>query len=554
MRETADESVTVACPLSLASPHQCSLEPNTGEFFCDKHGSFCTSMVPGMAREVASELAVAFRPFIPLPPLRPAAPEPARLGDYLPNCLAGWIEDSAERLNVPPSMIAGPLLVALAGVVGRSHRIRPKALDDWSVYPILWGAVVAPSGAGKSPALDVALDGIARLESSYREAWAADRPQVEAHLERLRAQVAALKERLRQSHGGNRSKNKGEAESADDLERELAATLSELEVEERTSKPRRLRTSDATIEKLGELMIENPRGLLLFRDELAGWIAALDRADRPADRAFFLEAWQGSGSHYVDRIGRGSQFVPALAASVLGGIQPCKLEPLVSGSAGDGFLPRFQILVWPEERSARPYLDRRPLAAEADRARCAVRLLDEAAASALQTEGRTLSFDPIAQELFIATSEDLDREVRATEAPALREHLAKYQRLLPAIALLLQLVDDPCSNAVGIAAAKRALHWLTLLREHAGKVYAHVARPDLAAAHALAAKIKAGAVENGAPVRSIYRAGWSGLADSGTVAAGFELLEHHGYVSRRVEYPETGGRPSARIWVNPRGW
>jgi len=301
-------------------------------------------------------------------------------------------------------------------------------------------------------------------------------------------------------------------------------------------------------------MIENPRGLLVYRDELSGWIASLDRADRPGDRAFFLEAWQGSGSHYVDRIGRGSQYVPALAASVLGGIQPCKLEPLVSGSAGDGFLPRFQILLWPEERPARPYLDRRPKTAEAQRASRAVSLLDEAAASALTTEGRTLSFDGEAQELFAATSEDLDREVRATVAPALREHLAKYQRLLPAIALLLQVVDDPHANAVGIVAARRGLHWLALLQTHAAKVYATVARPDLAAAHALAAKIKAGSIENGAPVRLIYRAGWSGLADPGAVADALALLEHHGYVARRMEYPESGGRPSARIWVNPRGW
>jgi len=203
----------VACPLSLAAPHSCTLDVGAGFYECRSHGHFYLSELPALAREVAVELSTAFRPWTPLPPIRSAAPEPENIADYLPESLAGWVEDSADRLNVPLTMIAGPLLVALAGLVGRSHRIRPKALDDWSVYPILWGAIVAPSGAGKSPALDVALAPIESLEAGYREAWANDRARTEAQLEGLRARVAALKERLRQSHGGNRKKADAEGDN-----------------------------------------------------------------------------------------------------------------------------------------------------------------------------------------------------------------------------------------------------------------------------------------------------------------------------------------------------
>ncbi|GAA5105678.1 hypothetical protein GCM10023261_05280 [Bartonella jaculi] len=46
----------------------------------------------------------------------------------------------------------------------------------------------------------------------------------------------------------------------------------------KTSMPR-LIINDATIEKLGELLQENPRGLLLVRDEFAGFFAKMENKD-----------------------------------------------------------------------------------------------------------------------------------------------------------------------------------------------------------------------------------------------------------------------------------
>jgi hypothetical protein len=55
---------------------------------------------------------------------------------------------------------------------------------------------------------------------------------------------------------------------------------------------RRFKTNDSTIEKLGELLRENPAGILVSRDELVGLIATWDREGREGDRTFFLEAWK----------------------------------------------------------------------------------------------------------------------------------------------------------------------------------------------------------------------------------------------------------------------
>jgi hypothetical protein len=79
--------------------------------------------------------------------------------------------------------------------------------------------------------------------------------------------------------------------------------------------------SDVTIEKLGELLIENPRGLLMFRDEVFGLLDSLEREDRVADRAFLMQAWNGSDTAEVDRIGRGARFIPGACLGLVGGVQ-----------------------------------------------------------------------------------------------------------------------------------------------------------------------------------------------------------------------------------------
>src|SRR5215207_6672154 len=79
--------------------------------------------------------------------------------DYrmLPDAFRGWVEDVAERMQVPPDFVATPLMVAFSAVVGRKVGVRPKTYDDWLVVANLWGAIVGSPGLLKSPALKEAL-------------------------------------------------------------------------------------------------------------------------------------------------------------------------------------------------------------------------------------------------------------------------------------------------------------------------------------------------------------------------------------------------------------
>ena len=144
--------------------------------------------------------------------------------------------------------------------------------------------------------------------------------------------------------------------STDQLRDELVELQKERAA--RKLRERRYKTNDPTVEKLGELMKENPNGLLLIRDELSGWMRSLEKEGREGDREFYLESWNGTNSYSVDRIARGTIHIPALCLSVVGGIQPGKLQKYVAealqGSWGDdGLLQRFQLIVYPSWRGAR---------------------------------------------------------------------------------------------------------------------------------------------------------------------------------------------------------
>lgn len=95
-------------------------------------------------------------------------------------------------------------------------------------------------------------------------------------------------------------------------------------------------TSDAGPEVLHQILAqpENAHGIMIFKDELTGIVARMADQDRGAAlRAFMLAGWNGAQSFVVDRIGRGENLrVDKCCISVMGGIQPGKIAPLVDGA------------------------------------------------------------------------------------------------------------------------------------------------------------------------------------------------------------------------------
>jgi putative DNA primase/helicase len=409
----------------------------------------------------------------------------------------------------------------------------------------------------KTHAVSEGLKHIRRLEADSADAYEADGSSRESAQTRIKVEMETLQSAMKAALA---SESKSEADA---LQQQLTKMIDQRD--ESAAPARRYLTQDATVEKLGVMLSENPRGLLICRDELAGWLRTMEKAGREADREFYLEAWNGTGGFNVDRIGRGSTRIPALTLSLCGGIQPGKLERYISeaigeGEGADGLLQRVQLLVWPDDSSFPEWEASQewPDKAANTRAwevyrRLSVIELPESGDG--ESQGiPALHFDSEAQELHTAWRSELETRLRieTVHTPAFEAHLSKYRSLAPALALIYYLAELPAGSPFGeitIGALKKALALSEFLETHARKVFAAELNPGLESAFQLSQKIKSGAVVDGCTVRDIYRHEWTGLRNARETYAAVEILEQYGWL--RIETQDTGRGAKGTLSIHP---
>ena len=483
----------------------------------------------------------------------PTAP-PFDADALLPRPLGEFVLDEANRMPCSPDYIAAALIVALGSVVGARCGIKPKRRDDWIVIPNLFGGVVGDPASKKTPAINKVLCFLDRLEAAeagkYAEALKVHEAEMAAHEARQAALRAAMKK------AALAGKGKGDGLKMD-------AAVSDMQELREPEAPheRRFKSNDATIEKLGDMLTRNPAGLLVFRDELVGLLSGWEREGREADRAFYLEGWNGTGSFNIDRIGRGSLFVRNMCLSVFGGIQPelltKYLATITSSLDNDGRIHRFQVLVYPEP-APWAWCDRHPVRG----AREAVRdLFDRLAAFDPVQDGATaaddfmklpsFAFDDAAQEVFIEWSSELHRQRIINEQnPLLRQHLAKFEKLFCALALILHLAEGGI-GAVQATSAVRAAAWCQYLEGHARRIYALVDAAKVGTACMLGRRLAEGKLEDGFTARDVVRKGWTGIGSTVQAETALTILEEHGWV-QSADINDQPGRPTTRYFINPR--
>jgi hypothetical protein len=489
----------------------------------------------------------------PVPNEAPPVPafDAARL---LPAPILPWISDIAARSQAPIEYVAIGALTSMAGVVGRQLAIRPKRYDDWTVVPNLWGLGVGRAGIMKSPAMGETQRPLERMAAQAREAHQVAMRDYEFQLEEAKALKDIAKAKLRAALK--------DGAPTDEIKRAFEQPLPEPPTE------RRYVVNDATVEKLGEILNENPHGVLIFRDELAGFLRTMDREGHENDRAFYCEAWNGNGAYTYDRIGRGTVHIEAACVSILGGIQPGPLHAYMreifgDGRSDDGLIQRFQLIVFPDVSSEWHNVDQWPNTTAKARAFEIFQKLAELDGTQLGAEQDGsgmpfLRFTPEAQDVFDAWRAALEHRLRADtdEHPAVVSHLAKFRSLMPSLALVLHLVecvDRGAGGAVSVEVTRRAVAWCTCLEAHARRVYHSVTNGPAVALVALSKKIKAGKLPNPFRARLILRSGWAGLIDANDVFAAIEVLCELHWL-RRVEIGAggRGGRPTVEYQVNPR--
>jgi uncharacterized protein DUF3987 len=354
--------------------------------------------------------------------------------EVLPWRVLWFVQEAADALGVDPALVAGPCLATLAGCIGNRRRIVIKP-GTWNEACVLWITIVMRSGSRKTPANGLVLEHLHTLEAAEIEAETARRTKYEE-------QMQEWKDAPKDKRG---------------------------ELPEKPEPAIRLLVSDTTVEALLWLHSRSPLGLLLHRDELAGWLRSFDqyRGGKGSDAQTWTELHQGMPC-LIDRKGSGTLSVPRAAVSIVGGVQPELLRNALCGEhLYDGVASRVLFMAPPEK--PKQWSEK----TVSDRARQEwAGLLDDLLALQQNDDGTPvdLPMSAEAKEVWISYyGEHAQRE--AEEEGPLRAAMSKLEATTARLALVIQLAEDPQSVEVGADAMEAGISISDWFEGQARRVY-----------------------------------------------------------------------------------
>jgi hypothetical protein len=265
----------------------------------------------------------------PLPSMPDVPPFPLHI---FPVKVAEYWRAAGAALACPVDYVAVPGVSLLGAAIGRSRaaEVKPGYIES----PLFWTATFAPPGGTKSPALRAA-----------------------------RAPLQQAEARWLDEHRERESIFDVEMDRFNMLLKEWKANGCEGEPPTKPRRPtlRQATLDDATTEATAKVLVDNPRGVVMVKDEMMGFIKGMNQyktGGKGADREFWLSAWAGAPAK-TNRAGThetGPLVVQHPFVGVAGMLCPDSLPELLGeGRAGtapaDGFLDRF-LLSFPDPMHA----------------------------------------------------------------------------------------------------------------------------------------------------------------------------------------------------------
>ena len=136
----------------------------------------------------------------------------------------------------------------------------------------------------------------------------------------------------------------------------------------------------------------------------------------------------------------------------------------------------------------------------------------------------------------------------------IREHLSKYRKLMPSLALLFHLIDladRKQANGISTDNALKACAICDYLESHARRIYGLVTDIETLAAATLAKKIKSNKLKDGFSQRDVYRQKGLLKKKQHVKAACDELIEL-GWLREVITPPAKGQKEKITYLINPK--
>lgn len=368
---------------------------------------------------------------------------PAAPLDVFPGAVAELIESVTEAFDCPIEFPLLGVLVTASAAIGGTRSLKIK--KTWYESARLYAAVVAHPGENKTAPIEFLTKPIKKLQEVALEQFKADKHEYDVAIA-----------------------NATKAEPC---------TL---------PKPSQIHywINECTVAAVAPILAENPRGVLLTMDELAGWIKGMDQfksGGKGNDRQFFLSAWSGS-PFKIDRKGNrdeGSILISHPFLSLIGTIQPDSLNLLVEEKGReDGLIDRF-LFACPALLPKRPWSDYE--VPDHLKAGWAAAITILAGLQFQMREGRQVP-DPVsmsaeARQVWVEWVDMLTAETNDSEFPMiLRGPWAKFKSICARLALILHMLKiayrvEAQANVLSADTMQGAILLVQFFQKHAEKAW-----------------------------------------------------------------------------------
>lgn len=454
----------------------------------------------------------------------------------LPSPIADWVRDVSHRSSCPIEYSAVGGIMALSAALGKSVAVLPKRHDNWHEYGNLWGMVIGSPSSMKSHPVEEMLKPLEAIQARQGELVSKELIEWDKAAEIINIKNSAIKDAQKKA-------TKTAINNHEDLDTLEVTPF--IELPPMPTKPCYL-ARDITPEKLETELADNPRGIMVYRDELRALFNTFTKAGHEGARTLYLSGWSGKQRLDTKRMSRSDVSLDAYSLGVIGTIQPGPLGEFVSaaGTKGDdGFMQRFGLMAWPDDSLGFRSVDDAPNEiAKRKYIECIERMvtINQKGGQRVgyQVEGvkvPALRFSEDASTVFNEwMCNHMNALKRSKECESLESHLSKYRKLVPALALLdhvAKLNRFDSTEDIGRESVENAILWAAVMESHARKVYSNETSPVIEKAKLLlrlAREISKKRIIW--TVREIYRMNRSGFLTKQDVEPAVEILVQYGHV------------------------
>ena len=314
-------------------------------------------------------------------------------------------------------------LTACAAAIGTSRQLCIRF--GWFVPPIIWAILVGESGTQKSPPFRMATGPLKERQKRDVDAFSAATSQYLTDLKAYKREYKSWEKKC-------------EGEEPQQPDRPLR---------------RRCIVQDSTIEALAPILSANPRGVLLARDELSGWLAGFDKYSNKASASSEVPKWleiYNCESITIDRKTGDEKFifVRQPSVSICGGIQPGILARCLTNEHKENGLQSRLLMTFPPRRPKQWRDDEMSPETELAYGKCVRDLFElQGDDSSGECKPATLKLSPAARALFKAYVNETGREQSAMHGH-LASQWSKLEEIPARLAIILHCVQQVTTGVV----------------------------------------------------------------------------------------------------------